>query len=162
MTDSFSFSKRSEQRLRGVHPHLRKLAQVAIAQTTLDFTVLEGARSPARQKELVEAGASWTMMSRHLKSWVPASRHNVPEFAVPAGMYAHAIDIAPMISGSVRWDWPLFHKLYYWFEFSARYIEEKHGFRIPFDWGGDWRPKEKRDGPHFQLPFGLYPYLEKP
>ena len=52
--------------LEGVHPDLVKVVHRAAALSDIDFTVLEGLRTVARQKQLVKAGASKTMNSRHI------------------------------------------------------------------------------------------------
>ena len=72
------FSKRSKEKLKGVHPDLVKVVKEAIKH--VDFTVLEGVRSLERQEELVRQGKSKTMNSKHL---------------VQIDGYAHALDIAP-------------------------------------------------------------------
>jgi peptidoglycan L-alanyl-D-glutamate endopeptidase CwlK len=61
----------------------------------------------------------------------------------------HAIDVAPLINGKVRWDWPLYHRLALTIKGAA--VLEK----VPIEWGGDW--KSFKDGPHWQLPFRSYP-----
>jgi peptidoglycan L-alanyl-D-glutamate endopeptidase CwlK len=94
----------------------------------VDFAVIEGLRSKKRQVELVAAGASWTMNSRHLTG--------------------HAVDIAPYIAGSIRWDWPPFYKL------AEALGNASRELGIPIEWGGDWRVK---DGPHFELSRERYP-----
>jgi peptidoglycan L-alanyl-D-glutamate endopeptidase CwlK len=90
--------------------------------------VVEGLRTLARQKQLRAAGASQTLNSRHLTG--------------------HAVDIAPLVGGVVRWDWPLFYPLAETVKEAAR-LED-----VPIEWGGDWRFK---DGPHWQLPWKDYP-----
>ena len=47
----FSLGPRSKMRLNGVHPDLVKVVERAIQISTVDFTVLEGLRSPERQME---------------------------------------------------------------------------------------------------------------
>jgi peptidoglycan LD-endopeptidase CwlK len=120
---------RSLARLSGVHPDLVRVVKRAIACSTLDFTVLEGLRTLARQKELMAAGATRTMNSRHLTG--------------------HAVDIAPFIGGEVRWDWPLYHQL------AAIVKKAAADLEIPIQWGGDWR--SFKDGPHWELPWKMYP-----
>lgn len=88
---AFVLSKRSLQRLEGVHPDLVKVVKRAIQLTRVDFTVLEGLRTLERQKQLVAAGASKTMNSRHLTG--------------------HAVDLGAYVAGEVRWDWPLYHQI---------------------------------------------------
>jgi len=63
----YRFGKRSIDNLQGVDARLVYLMSVAIATTTIDFTVIEGLRTKKRQKELYKAGHSKTMNSKHLK-----------------------------------------------------------------------------------------------
>jgi peptidoglycan L-alanyl-D-glutamate endopeptidase CwlK len=61
----------------------------------------------------------------------------------------HAVDLAPMIDGEVRWDWPLYHAL-------APIIKDAAAMeKVEIEWGGDWRTF--KDGPHWQLPWKDYP-----
>lgn len=130
---SFEFGARSLKRLEGVHPDLVRVMKRAICCTTVDFAVLEGMRTLARQKQLMAAGATRTMNSRHLTG--------------------HAVDIAPYIGGSVRWDWPLYHQL-------AAIVKKCAGDEeVPVQWGGDWR--SFKDGPHWELPWSQYPKADK-
>ena len=126
----FRFSQRSENALRGVHPDLELVVRRALQLTTVDFVVTEGLRTKQRQVALVKAGASWTMNSRHLTG--------------------HAVDLAPIVGGRVRWDWPPFHEL-------ARAMKAAAAeYSVPIVWGGDWRAP-RRDGPHFELARKAYP-----
>jgi peptidoglycan L-alanyl-D-glutamate endopeptidase CwlK len=95
----------------------------------MDFTVLEGLRTPQRQAELFRAGASKTMNSRHLTG--------------------HAVDLAPLVGGNVRWDWPLYDKL------AITLLGAASALNIQLEWGGHW--ETFKDGPHFQLPWADYP-----
>jgi len=126
---AFNLGPRSLLNLRGVHPDLVRVVKRAIAITPFDFTVLEGLRSVKRQKELVAKGASKTMKSRHINGF--------------------AVDIAPYISGQIRWDWPLYHDLAVVIKKAAE-LEN-----VSIEWGGDW--KSFKDGPHWQLPSSKYP-----
>jgi len=124
----FSLGPRSRQRLRGVHPDLVKVVERAIKITDVDFTVLEGLRTPERQKALVEAGASQTLNSRHITG--------------------HAVDLGAWVGDEVRWDWPLYHKI------AAAMKEAAKQEGVSIVWGGDWK---MRDGPHFELDRKAYP-----
>ena len=126
---AFQFGARSLARLEGVHPDLVRVMKRAIGCSTIDFTVLEGRRTLARQKQLMAAGATRTMNSRHLTG--------------------HAVDIAPYVGGSVRWDWPLYHQL------AAVIKKAAADEGVPVTWGGDW--VSFRDGPHWELPWKEYP-----
>lgn len=122
-------NKSSEQKLVGVHPDLIHVVMVAAENTKTDFIVTEGLRTKERQEQLVKAGASRTMRSRHITG--------------------HAVDLAAVVNGEVRWDWPLYAKLAVEMKKAAKQLN------IPIEWGGDW--KSFKDGPHFQLPFAKYP-----
>ena len=125
----YVLSRKSLDRLAGVHPDLVRVVKRAIEITTVDFAVLEGVRSKARQEQLVKAGASQTMNSRHITG--------------------HAVDLGAYVSGSVRWDWPLYHKI------ADAMKQAAAELGVPIEWGGDWR--KFKDGPHFQLPHKEYP-----
>lgn len=126
---SYNLSLKSLAKLQGVHPDLVRVVQRAIQITPIDFAVVEGLRTVERQKQLVAAGASKTMKSRHITG--------------------HAVDIAPWVNGSIRWDWPLFHKL------APAVKQAAIDVNVPITWGGDWRTF--KDGPHWELPVGRYP-----
>lgn len=129
---SIVLGQRSLSRLEGVHPDLVRVVKRAAATSSIDFTVLEGLRTVERQKQLIAVGASSLkdpMKSRHVTG--------------------HAVDIAPMIGGTIRWDWPLYHQLAIIVKDAAR------AENIPIEWGGDWR--SFKDGPHWQLPWKQYP-----
>ena len=125
----YVLSRKSLDRLAGVHPDLVRVVKRAIEITTVDFAVLEGVRSKSRQEQLVKAGASQTMNSRHITG--------------------HAVDLGAYVSGSVRWDWPLYHKI------ADAVKQAAAELGVPIEWGGDWRTF--KDGPHFQLPHKEYP-----
>ena len=124
----FKLSQKSLDRLSGVHPDLVAVVKRAIEITEVDFAVLEGVRSLARQEQLIKAGASQTMRSRHLTG--------------------HAVDLGAYV-GQIRWDWPLYDKIALTMKAAA--IE----LQIAIEWGGDW--KSFKDGPHFQLTWEAYP-----
>ena len=125
----FALGAKSKERLKGAHPDLVRVVERAIQLTEVDFTVLEGLRTVARQQQLVKSGASKTMRSRHLTG--------------------HAVDLAAVIDGEVRWDWPLYHKI-------AKAVKQAAAeLKVPIEWGGDWRTF--KDGPHWQLPWKYYP-----
>lgn len=129
MTVAFKFGERSEARMVGVHPDLIRVVRRALELSLVDFAVLEGVRTKERQAELVKAGASQTMNSRHITG--------------------HAIDLAPVVGNQVRWDWPLFYKIADAMKAAAAETN------TPIEWGGSWRTF--KDGPHWQLPWKEYP-----
>lgn len=126
---SFRLSKRSLRRLVGVHPRLVALVREAAALSPVEFMVTEGLRAPERQAALVRAGASRTKRSRHLTG--------------------HAVDVAALVDGQVRWDWPLYPRIAAAFKAAAA----RQGTAMI--WGGDW--PRLRDGPHFELDRAVFP-----
>lgn len=126
---AITLSPTSLKRLQGVHPDLVKVVKRAAELSDIDFMVTEGLRTLARQKQLVAAGASKTMKSRHLDG--------------------HAVDLAVLLHGKLSWDWPLYTKLSKIVKQAAKEVN------VPLEWGGDWR--SFKDGPHYQLPWKDYP-----
>lgn len=122
---TFVLGKLSLSRLVNVDPRLVAMVKRAIQTTEVDFAVIEGRRSKVRQSELVKAGASKTMNSRHLTG--------------------HAVDLAPWIGGKVSWQWPDFHRLAPFIRAAANEV------KCPIEWGGNWA--KFPDGPHWQIPW---------
>ena len=125
----FKLGKKSIERLQGVHPDLVRVVERAIDLTPVDFTVLEGLRSPERQQTLVASGASQTLNSRHITG--------------------HAVDLGAWVDNQVDWSWPLYAKIANAMKAAATELG------IPIVWGGDW--KTFKDGPHFELDRRYYP-----
>ena len=126
---TYVLGSRSRAKLKGVHPDLVRVVELALTYSPHDFTITEGLRTVARQRELKAAGASQTMNSRHITG--------------------HAIDFAVLVGGKVRWDWPLYGQVAEAFKRAAKELN------VPIIWGGDWR--SLRDGPHVELDRKRYP-----
>jgi peptidoglycan L-alanyl-D-glutamate endopeptidase CwlK len=120
---TFHLSEKSLRRLDGVDPKLVAVVKRAIEITPIDFVVIEGLRTKARQAYLLSAGKSKTMNSYHLTG--------------------HAVDIAPIVDGKVSWDWKYFHPL------ADAMKQAAEEFNVQITWGGSW--KSFPDGPHFQI-----------
>ena len=120
--------ERSVQRLSGVHADLVRVTMRAAELTEVDFIVTEGVRTMKRQRELVAAGASKTLKSRHLSG--------------------HAIDFAPVVGGEVTWKWPPFVIIADAFKRAGAELG------VAIAWGGDWT--SFRDGPHIELDRKVY------
>lgn len=129
-----TLTSRDLSRLKGVHPDLVRVVKRLAETSGIPFTLLEGVRTIERQRELYKAGASKTLNSRH----IPAKNG-----------FGHAVDIAPLISGKVSWDWPLYRKLAPLMKAAAK------AEKVAIEWGGDWT--SFADGPHWQLPWKDYP-----
>jgi peptidoglycan L-alanyl-D-glutamate endopeptidase CwlK len=127
------FDERSLKKLDGVHADLVRVVRRAAELTEVDFIVTEGVRTMKRQRELVAAGASRTLASRHLTG--------------------HAIDFAPVVGSEVTWKWPPFFLIADAFKRAAR----EQGVAIV--WGGDWL--RFKDGPHIELDRKVYPAADR-
>lgn len=121
-------TKKSIDRLAGVHPSLVAVVMRANELSPVDFMVLEGVRSAAKQERLFKAGASKTMNSRHLTG--------------------HAVDLCAVINNAARWDWPLYFKI------AEAMKNAADDLNVKIVWGGDW--KTFKDGPHFELSREVY------
>lgn len=126
---TFRLGAVSRANLAGVHPDLTQIVTAAIAISPVDFQVIEGRRSAEREAELVRAGASQTLRSRHLTG--------------------HAVDVCALAGGEVSWDWALYPPI------AAAFKQAAASLGHPIEWGGDWRTL--KDGGHFQLPWAAYP-----
>lgn len=125
-----TLSERDRQRLVGVHPDLVRVIERAARDGSIPWRVTEGVRSMDRQAELVAAGRSQTMRSRHLTG--------------------HAVDLVALNhQGAARWDRVAYEEL------AADILAAAKAEGVPVEWGGNF--KGFFDGPHFQLPWATYP-----
>ncbi|CZY68125.1 peptidase M15 [Enterobacter hormaechei] len=129
-TNKFKFSQRSENNLNGVNPALVKVIRRALELTPVDFIVIEGLRTQARQKELVATGKSQTMNSRHLSG--------------------NAVDIIPV---NTTWKIEEFKPLLSAVKQAA--VEQGIKLRFGINWKNDPSlPIETKfiDAPHVEIP----------
>ena len=124
-----AFSARSNNVLNTVHPDLQRVFRRVVQR--FDCTVLPdgGRRTPDRQQELVDSGASQTLNSKHLTG--------------------NAVDVAP---------WPLDWDDTDRFRAFGGYvigIAQQAGVELRWggDWDGDWCFTDQtfHDLPHFEL-----------
>jgi peptidoglycan L-alanyl-D-glutamate endopeptidase CwlK len=138
---TYALGPQSRARLQGVHPDLVKVVERAIELTDQDFMVLEGVRTPARQKELYAQGrtapgpkVTWTLNSNH--------------FINPKTGFGHAVDLVPF---PVDWSHTKLDVV------SKAMFAAARELGVPIRWGADWdrdgKPREKgeTDSPHFEL-----------
>src|SRR6478735_2688009 len=103
-----ALNERSVNNLKGVHPDLVRV--VELASERVPFIVTEGLRNLDRQKQLVKAGKSWTLNSRHLTG--------------------HAVDLC---DPDGKYDIPDMNHIR-----DAMFAAAKE-LGIPLEWGGDWK-----------------------
>lgn len=147
----YKLSNKSLSKLEGVNPKLVAVVKRAIEISKIDFAVTEGVRTVARQKQLVAAGASKTMESKHING--------------------NAVDLVAYIGTRISWELNLYDDLADAMAQAARELD------VNIRWGGAWhisdiaawtgsmqsamdnyidtrRKQGKRpfiDGPHFEL-----------
>ena len=137
-----SFSKRSQDALKGVHPKIVSVLDEALQTSPVDFMVLEGVRTKERQRQLYNQGrltpgevVTWTMNSAH--------------FVNQKTGYGHAVDLLPE-----PYDWKdkgQFKKM------AEAVIKAAQRQGVSLRWGGDWDSdgiiweKGESDSPHFEL-----------
>jgi len=137
----YRLSDRSRRNLVGVHPDMVAVVTRAIEISPADFMVIEGVRTPERQKELYAQGrtkpgkkVTWTLNSNHFKQ---------------ADGFGRAVDLLPE-----PYDWKDAGQ----FDKVARAMREAgKQLGVKIRWGGDWdqdgraREKGETDSPHFEL-----------
>jgi peptidoglycan L-alanyl-D-glutamate endopeptidase CwlK len=121
----FRFSRRSEQKLRSLHPALVKVARLALRKSRVDFTIISSRRTLDEQRQLVAAGKSQTLNSRHLKG--------------------EALDFVPLdpTTGKGLFDRGLA------IEVAAAFMDAGQEQGCPVKWGGMWQGFE--DIPHIEM-----------
>ena len=138
----FTFSERSLNNLKGVHPKLVAVVHRALELTPIDFTVLEGVRSQARQDELWAQGRT---KPGPVVTWVQSSGTH----GIQADGYGHAVDLAPY---PIDWnDHRRFDGLA-----NVMFAAAKE-LGVTLRWGGNWdmdstiHERGESDSPHFEL-----------
>lgn len=127
MTAGRTLTPKDRRLLVGVHVDLVRVVSLAIE--FVEFRVTEGLRTPERQLQLMNSGASKTLKSRHLTG--------------------HAVDLVPIVGGAICWKWPAFWPMVEAVEHAAATLG------VPIECGAHW--KSFPDGPHVQLPWKFYP-----
>lgn len=135
----FVFGQRSLDRLNGVNTRLVSVVHRALELSEVDFTVVEGVRSRARQVQLYAQGrttagkiVTWTLKSKHIDGL--------------------AVDLAPVADGKIDWtDLKKFDAI------GAAMKKAAAELGVTIRWGADWdrdgklREKGESDSPHFEI-----------
>lgn len=140
---TYALGTQSRERLGGVHPNLVKIVKRAIELTTVDFMVLEGVRTEARQKELYAQGRT---TPGKIVTWTMNSKHRIQ----PDG-FGHAVDLVPY---PIDWEDPIkFDTIALAMKSAACELGLENRLRWGADWDQDGNPREKGelDSPHFEI-----------
>lgn len=135
-TGTAMMNSRSAGKLVGVSPDLVSIVRRAGEIYAGEFLVIEGLRSMDRQRQLVKAGKSKTLQSRHLTG--------------------HAVDIVPIIGGRISWCVMDYMPLAAAMQSAARDLGKV------VRWGGSWKRSDDPtfmrlsptfvDAVHFEIP----------
>ena len=124
-----TLAPRSLKCLEGVHPDLVRVVRRA-DELGARFHITDGLRTPERQRQLVKAGKSKTLKSRHLTG--------------------HAVDfVVAEPGGGVSYDHEDMKACADVFKRAASELG------VSIEWGGDWR--SFMDTPHVELDRKVYP-----
>lgn len=122
----YKLSNTSLNRLKGIKPSLHRVVERAIFLSDVDFMVVEGLRTKAKQAEYVKKGASQTMNSKHLTG--------------------DAVDIVPYVNGKADWDnWDNIFKMTTAMQKAAQELG------VPIRWGGAWVVLNSQSDTPYQL-----------
>lgn len=141
-----SLTQRDRTRLANVHPDLVRVVEKA--RESVVFMVVEGVRTPERQRELFAQGRT---KPGKIVTWTLNSNHFID---LDTG-YGHAVDLLP-----APYDWSNkggeFDKLA-----DAMFAAAK-SLGVTIRWGADWdrdgirRERGETDSPHFELDPKVY------
>lgn len=107
-------NERSRKNLAGVHPDLVRVVERAAEISNVPIVVTEGLRNLERQSQLVAAGKSWTLDSRHLTG--------------------HAVDVVD--ANDFKYDIPDMDHI------AKAMKQAATELNIPIVWGGDWKQRD--------------------
>lgn len=130
----FVLSKRSKEKMQGLHPDLYAVIIHAIGITPVDFGITQGVRTKEEQEALYAQGrtkpgkiVTWTMNSKHLKQ--------------PDG-YGHAFDVGAFLNGKLTWEEK------YYDDIADVILKAAKDVGVNIKWGGTWKTPDR---PHFEL-----------
>ena len=131
---SFALGTQSEANLVGVRAKLICCVRYAIKRAPVDFSVFEGLRTEARQRELYRSGASRTLSSYHLTG--------------------EAVDLVPYVAGRLQWQMPLCIQV------AKVMLEASRDLSVRLVWGAVW-DRELAALNHDDLPGEIAAYVKR-
>lgn len=131
----FVFGKRSKKKLKNVNEVVKRVCKRALAESTVDFSVIDGFRTQEQQKEMYDKGVS------ELDGTNNISDHQT-------GM---AIDVIPVLKGKNIWDTEDLEVRSAWLEVYRAFMRAgmKEGAQLEFGLG--YNISGGRDWPHISI-----------
>ena len=108
----YKLSTRSLDRMNGIDGRMIDVVKAAIAETSIDFGVIQGLRTLEEQKKLFESGASQTMKSKHLDGL--------------------AVDLMAYVGGRGSWELNVYDEIADAMKWAAGEVG------VPIRWGAAW------------------------
>lgn len=121
---AFKLSKRSLDRLEGVHPKLQEVVKLAITKTSVDFGITCGVRTMSEQEENVRTGRSQTMNSKHLPQ---------------EDGYSHAVDCVAYMGKDICWEIQVYDDI------ADAMVDAAKELGLSLRWGCAWHIPDLRN-----------------
>lgn len=149
MTD-FVFGRNSLTVLATVKPELQALARRALSLSEVDFSVVQGNRTPDQQARLYGQGRTAQQCST---AGIPSAYAQPDKPQVTWTLHSNhiggnAIDVCPFVDGAFNWDND--GSLGLWPQIADAFKAAAKMHDTTIYWGGDWGASQK-DRPHFSL-----------
>lgn len=142
---SYKFSKRSLQRMEGVHPELKQVFKAALKDSPIDFGIPGdgGVRTAERQNELFKDGKS------KCDGYDKLSRHQIK----PGEDYGRALDFYAFVDGSASWERHHLSMVAGVIMATAKRLREQGQISIQLYWGGQFGSATFNgwDFPHMEI-----------
>ena len=143
-----TFSDRSKNNLKGVHPKLVLLMNTAIKDSPIDFTIVQGVRTTIEQAEFYSWGR--TKLNPNTGKMTKVTNadgiKNKSNHQVKSDGYGYAVDLYPFFDGKVQVNHPETNKKLKVIAEHIKKVAKSMGIKIVC--GGDWK---MGDFPHFEL-----------
>ena len=128
------FGKRSKENLSGVKPEVVKLCKKALRYSTVDFSIIDGLRTPQQQREMYDAGKS------ELDGTNKISDHQT----------GYAVDVIPVVKGNV-WDTEDLEVRSAWLELYRAFMLAGRKLGLNLEFGLGYDIAGCRDFPHISV-----------
>jgi peptidoglycan L-alanyl-D-glutamate endopeptidase CwlK len=130
-----TYGKSSEKKLVGVHPSVvwvcrRALVLSSESPNPIDWSIVDGVRTPAQQQALFNSGASRTLQSAHLAG--PDGLGRAIDFRIWLGQGVNPFPLKTDTPEVVR------EKLKRHEDVAAFFFQAADEGAIPWQWGNDW------------------------
>jgi len=132
---SFKFGKKSLEYLKDIEPKMKQLCELALKESKVDFSIIDGLRTAEQQNKLYKNGKS------ELDGYVTKSYHQT-------GM---AVDVVPYVKGINCFDYSNKEALLNWYEVHRAFLRAGRILRLNVELGLTYNIGGSYDYPHIQI-----------